>query len=150
MIVWNVKIWFCFENCSAVLSKTNIFHFFRIEKCALFLWWRCFVHSQGMHKSGIVACFTFCYHSKCDHFLTTAHNNNRNYSHFNGWLDVVVSTDLNHMNHMTLVFRSTRGNHKSKTQPWKNKNTFNHPPNFFPVPNITQGHPQASSQLFLV
>ena len=27
MIVWNVKIWFCFENCSAVLSKTNIFHF---------------------------------------------------------------------------------------------------------------------------
>ena len=41
---------------------------------------------------------------KCDHFLTTAHNNNRNYSHFNGLLDVVVSTDLNHMNHMTLVF----------------------------------------------
>ena len=57
-----------------------------------------------MHKSGIVACFTFCYHSKCDHFLTTAHNNNRNYSHFNGWLDVVLSTDLNHMNYMTLVF----------------------------------------------
>ena len=104
MIVWNVKIWFCCENCSAVLSKTNIFHFFRIEKCTFFLWWRCFVHSQGMHKSGIVACFTFCYHSKCDHFLTTAHNNNRNYSHFNGWLDVVVSTDLNHMNYMTLVF----------------------------------------------
>ena len=41
---------------------------------------------------------------KCDHFLTTAHNNNRNYSHFNGLLDAVVSTELNHMNHMTLVF----------------------------------------------
>ena len=41
---------------------------------------------------------------KCDHFPTTAHNNNKNYSHFNGLLDVVVSTDLNHMNHMTLVF----------------------------------------------
>ena len=88
-----------------MLSETNNFHFSALKNARSFCGDAVLFIRKACINLVLLYVLFFVIIQKVRLFSKTiAHNNNRNYSHFNGLLDVVVSTDLNHMNHMTLIF----------------------------------------------